>query len=39
MNGYIQEIIEMKLKCANAEMKASEKTHLYNQLKKKFNVK
>ena len=39
MNGYIQQIIEMKLKVANAEMKASEKTFLYNQIKKKFNVK
>lgn len=38
MNGYIQQIIEMKLKVANAEMKASEKTYLYNQLKKKYKV-
>lgn len=29
----------MKLKVANAEMKASEKTHLFNQLKKKYNLK
>lgn len=38
MKGYIEEIITMKLKVANAEMKASEKTHLYNQLKKKLNI-
>lgn len=38
MKGYIEEIITMKLKVANAQMKASEKTHLYNQLKKKLNI-
>lgn len=29
----------MKMKVANAEMKASEKLYLYNQLKKKMNIK
>lgn len=35
-NEYIQEIIVMKLKVAESEMKAAEKEHLYNQLKKKL---
>ena len=36
-NEYIQTIIEMKMRCAEAEMRASEKEHLYSQLKKKMN--
>ena len=35
-NVYIQQIIVMKLKVAQSEMKAAEKEHLYNQLKKKL---
>lgn len=35
-NVYIQEIITMKLKVAESEMRASEKEFLYSQLKKKM---
>ena len=38
MNEYISIIIEMKLSVAEYEMKASEKTYLYNQLKKKMRM-
>ncbi len=37
-NEYIQEIIVMKLKVAESEMKAAEKEHLYNQLKKRLKI-
>lgn len=37
-NEYVQEIIVMKLKVAESEMKAAEKEHLYNQLKKKLKM-
>lgn len=32
---YVETIIDMKVRCAESEMKASEKEHLYTQLKKK----
>ena len=38
MTEYIQEIIRMKMVVAESEMKASEKVHLYNQLKKKVGI-
>ena len=34
-NEYIQQIIIMKVKVAESEMRAAQKEHLYNQLKKK----
>jgi translation elongation factor EF-1beta len=33
---YIQTIIEMKMRCAESEMRASEKEFMYSQLKKKM---
>ena len=38
MNEYIQVIIKMKLSVAESEMKAAEKTYLYNQLRKKARL-
>jgi hypothetical protein len=35
-NDYIQTIITMKVKCAESEMKASEKEYLYTQMKRKM---
>lgn len=40
-NYYVQTIIEMKMRCAESEMRASEKEHLYLQLRKRasaFNI-
>ena len=38
MNEYIQVIIKMKLAVAESEMKAAEKTYLYNQLRKRARL-
>lgn len=38
-NSYIQTIIEMKIRCAQSEMKASESQYLYSKLKKKVGMK
>lgn len=38
-NDYIQTIIDMKMRCAESEMKAAESQHLYSQLKKKYASK